>query len=317
MRNIRGIDIELLVTLEALLTECNVTHVARRLHLSQPTVSVRLGKLRHLFGDPLLTPGVRGMRPTTRGLALLAPLREALSGVERMLSAQTPFDPAMTELTWRVVASDYAQHAILIPVLAQLRRDAPGVRVAVYATVPAEIGRMAERGDIDIALTTTDIAPQSLRSTILFAERYQFIARKGHPMLPGKGPITSAQFRALDHIVVSPGGGGFRGPTDVLLEVRRHKRRVVLSVPHFLLVPELVRRSDLVAMLPARLLEGQNQGLQLREAPVQPAGYEMAMSWHERVHVDPAHVWLRAQVIAAVSQAGAQPPRARRVDRTR
>jgi DNA-binding transcriptional LysR family regulator len=99
MRNIRGIDIELLVTLEALLTECNVTHVARRLHLSQPTVSVRLGKLRHLFGDPLLTPGVRGMRPTTRGLALLAPLREALSGVERMLSAQTPFDPAMTELT--------------------------------------------------------------------------------------------------------------------------------------------------------------------------------------------------------------------------
>jgi hypothetical protein len=69
--------------------------------------------------------------------------------------------------------------------------------------------------------------------------------------------------------------------------------------------------------LPARLLEGQNQGLQLREAPVQPAGYEMAMSWHERVHVDPAHVWLRAQVIAAVSQAGAQPPRARRADRTR
>ena len=70
MPNIRGIDIELLVTLEALLTECNVTHVARRLHLSQPTVSVRLGKLRNLFADPLLTPGARGMRPTTRGLTL-------------------------------------------------------------------------------------------------------------------------------------------------------------------------------------------------------------------------------------------------------
>jgi DNA-binding transcriptional LysR family regulator len=67
MRNIRGIDIELLVTLEALLTACNVTHVARQLHLSQPTVSVRLGKLRNLFADPLLTPGPRGMRPTTRG----------------------------------------------------------------------------------------------------------------------------------------------------------------------------------------------------------------------------------------------------------
>ena len=310
MRNIRGIDIELLVTLEALLAECNVTHVARRLHLSQPTVSVRLGKLRHLFADQLLTPGARGMRPTTRGLELLGPLREALSGVERMLSAQTPFDPARTELTWRVVASDYAQHAILMPLLAQLRRRAPGVRVAVYTPVPAEIARMAERGDIDVAFTTTDITPENLRSTKLFAERYQFIARKRHPSL-GKGPLTLDQFCALDHLIVSPEGGGFKGPTDVLLAARRHKRRVVLSVPHFLSAPELVRRSDMVAMLPERLLDGRSQGLQLRDAPVQPPGFEMAMSWHERVHVDPAHAWLRAQVIATVSQTGAPRSRAR------
>jgi DNA-binding transcriptional LysR family regulator len=303
MRNIRGIDLDLLVTLEALLTHGNVTQVARRLHLSQPTVSVRLGKLRHLFADPLLTPGPRGMRPTARGLALLAPLREALGGVERMLGAQAPFDPASTELTWRVAASDYAQHAILLPLLAQLRRRAPGVRVAVHATVPAEIARMAERGDIDVALTTAEIAPQSLRRTILFTERYQFVARQRHPQLR-KGPVTLAQFCALDHVVVSPEGGGFKGPTDVLLEARGHRRRVVLSVPHFLSVPELVRGSDMVAMLPARLLEGHSQGLQRRDAPIQPPGYEMAMSWPERVHLDLAHAWLRAQVIAAVAQTG-------------
>ncbi len=293
-----------------MLTECNVTHVSRRLHLIQPTVSVRLGKLRHLFADPLLTPGARGMRPTTRGLELLGPLREALGGVERMLSAQTPFDPARTELTWRVVASDYAQHAILLPLLAHLRRRAPGMRVAVYAPVPAEIARMAERGDIDIAFTTTEIAPERMRSTVLFAERYRFIARKRHPLL-GKGPITSAQFCGLDHVVVSPEGGGFKGPTDVLLAARRQKRRVVVSVPHFLSVPDLVRRSDMVAMLPERLLDGRSQGLQLRDAPVQPPGFEMAMSWHERVHLDPAHAWLRAQVMAAVSQAAVPQSRAR------
>ncbi len=239
------------------------------------------------------------MRPTTRGLELLAPLREALSGVERMLSAETPFDPAKTELTWRVAASDYAQHAILMPVLAHLRRHAPGVRVAVYAPVPAEIARMAERGDIDVAFITADIVPEGLRSTILFAERYQFVARKRHPLL-GKGPITSAQFCALDHVLVSPEGGGFKGATDVLLEARRHKRRVVLSVPHFLSAPEIVRRSDMVA---------RSHGLQLRDAPIQPPGFEMAMSWHERVHVDPAHAWLRAQVVAAVSQVDAPQPR--------
>jgi DNA-binding transcriptional LysR family regulator len=250
------------------------------------------------------------MRPTTRGLELLAPLREALSGVERMLSTQTPFDPARTEMTWRVVASDYSQHAILLPLLTRLRRDAPGVRVAVYTPVPAEIARIAERGDIDVALTTAEIVPESLRSTILFTERYQFIARTRHPLL-GKGAITLTQYCALDHMVVSPEGGGFKGPTDVLLEARRHKRRVVLSVPHFLSVPELVRHSDMVAMLPARLLKGRSEGLQLRDAPVQPPGFEMAMSWHERGHLDPAHAWLRAQIMAAVSQVAAPQPRAR------
>ncbi|WP_266158110.1 LysR family transcriptional regulator [Dyella silvatica] len=301
MRNIRGIDLELLLTLEALLTECNVTRVAQRLHLSQPTVSVRLGKLRRLFADPLLVSGPRGMRPTARGLELLAPLRDALSGVERMLSAQTPFDPASSDLTWRVAASDYAQCAILMPLLTHLRRHAPGIRSAVHPLIPAEVARMAERGDIDAAFSTTDTVPESLRSVTLFAESYQFIARKHHPLL--KGTPTLAQFCALDHVLVSPTGGGFKGPTDVLLEARRRKRRVVLSVPHFLLVPDLVRQSDMVAMLPARLLKGHSQGLQLLDSPIQPPGYDMAMSWHERVHADTAHAWLREQVIQAVTQA--------------
>jgi len=306
MRNIRGIDIELLLTLEALLTDCNVTHVARRLHLSQPTVSVRLGKLRQLFDDPLLVSGPRGMRPTTRGLELLAPLRDALSGMERMLNAQTPFDPGKTELTWNIAASDYGQHAILMPVLAHLRRCAPGMRIAVHAIVPGEIARLAERGAIDVAFTTSDIVPESLRHTTLYTEHYQLIARKRHPLL--NGSPTLAQFCTLDHVLVSPDGGGFKGPTDVLLEARRRKRRVVLSVPHFLLVPELVRNSDMVAMLPSRILEGRTQGLQLLDAPVQPPCFEMAMSWHERIHADAAHTWLRSQIIQAVSQRSASTP---------
>jgi DNA-binding transcriptional LysR family regulator len=299
MPNIRGIDLELLVTLEALLTDCNVTRVARRLHLSQPTVSVRLGKLRRLFDDPLLVSGPRGMQPTKRGLALLGPLRDAMRGVERMLSAQTPFDPATAAFTWRVAASDNAQFAILMPVMQRLRKFAPGIRVAVHALVPDAVAGMAERGDIDTALMSGDIVPENLRSRTLYAEQYRMLARKPHPLL--KGPVTLATFCQLDHIVVSPEGGGFKGPTDVLLEARRRKRNVVLSVPHFLLVPDLVRQSDMVAMLPSRLLTKSMQGLQVLDAPVQPPGFDMAMAWHERVHADPAQVWLRGQVVDAVS----------------
>jgi DNA-binding transcriptional LysR family regulator len=299
MTNIRGIDLELLVTLEALLTDGNVTRVARRLHLSQPTVSVRLGKLRRLFDDPLLVAGPRGMQPTARGVALLGPLRDALHGVERMLSAETPFDPATASLTWRVAASDNAQFAILMPVMKRLRRLAPGIRVAVHALVPAAVAAMAERGDIDIALLSADIVPQNLRSRTLYTEEYRMLARKPHPLL--NGPVTLATFCQLDHIVVSPEGGGFKGPTDTLLEARRRKRRVVLSVPHFLLVPDLVRQSDMVAMLPARLLARPMQGLQVLDPPLQPPGFDMAMAWHERMHADPAQAWLRGQVVAAVS----------------
>jgi len=234
------------------------------------------------------------MRPTARGLALLAPLREALGGLERMLSAQTPFDPSSTELTWRLAASDYAQYAILTPLLARLRGLAPHARVAVRAMVPNQVARQAENGDIDLAFTTADEAPESLRGAHLFAERYQFIARKHHPLL--ERPPTLAQFCALDHVLVSPDGGGFKGAADVLLEARGRKRRVAVSVPSFLMVPELLRRSDMVAFLPARLLEGRMQGLQAIDAPVQPPGYDMRMVWHERAHADPAQAWLRAQV---------------------
>ena len=300
MRNIRGIDLELLVTLEALLAECNVTRVARRLHLSQPTVSVRLGKLRRLFDDPLLVSGPRGMRPTARGLELMAPLRAALSGVERMLSAQTPFDPANAELTWRVAASDYGQYAVLMPALARVRSQAPGIRVAVHNLVPGSIADLTERGDIDLAFMTSESVPESLRRTRLFTESYQLIARKRHPKL--KGPLSLPAYCQLDHILVSPEGGGFKGATDILLEARHRKRNVVVSVPHFLLIPELVRRSDMVAMLPSRLLEGRTQGLQIVDSPIQPPGYDMAMSWHERVHADPAQAWLREQIVQAVSQ---------------
>ncbi|GLQ49849.1 LysR family transcriptional regulator [Dyella flava] len=299
MRNIRGIDLELLVTLEALLTECNVTRVARRLHLSQPTVSVRLGKLRRLFDDPLLVSGPRGMQPTRRGLGLLPHLQDALGGVQRMLNTQTPFDPATAVFTWRVAASDNAQYAVLAPTMRRLRRFAPGICVAVHALVPNAVAGLTERGDIDAVLMSADMVPESLRSTKLYTEHYCMLARKGHPRL--QGPLTLAAFCQLEHIVVSPEGGGFKGPTDILLEARGRKRRVVLSVPHFLLVPDLVRQSDMVALLPSRLLRGHLQGLQIWEAPVQPPRFDMMMAWHERVHADPAQAWLREQVVNAVS----------------
>ncbi|WP_046995619.1 LysR family transcriptional regulator, partial [Pseudomonas aeruginosa] len=123
MINLRRLDLNLLVTLDVLLTEHNVTRAAERLNFSQPSVSVHLAKLRAIFDDPLLLPGPRGMRPTARAEELREPLRLALEALEQAVAPAAPFDPTQSRHTWRVAATDYAESAILLPILASLRRQ--------------------------------------------------------------------------------------------------------------------------------------------------------------------------------------------------
>jgi DNA-binding transcriptional LysR family regulator len=296
--NLRRVDLNLLVTLEALLTERNVTRAAKRLHLSQPSVSVQLRKLRHIFSDPLLAPGPGGMLPTTRGQALLQPLRTALSDMRRVLEPQPRFDPATADITWQVAAADYAEYAILMPLLADMGEAAPGVRIAVREAAHSRMIRQLESGTIDLGLLALEAAPERLHSRVLFKEHYVLVARKRHPALKRK--LTVDTFSRLEYVVVSPEGGGFRGITDTILESRGRKRRVVLSVPHFLFVPEVVARTDLVAMLPFRLVKDRSDHIQVVVPPLPIPPYEMAMIWHERSHLDPAHMWLRDQVSRAL-----------------
>jgi DNA-binding transcriptional LysR family regulator len=297
MNNLRRLDLNLLITLDVLLAEHNVTRAAQRLNFSQPSVSVHLAKLRDIFGDPLLLPGPRGMRPTARADELREPLRQALEALERAVSPATPFDPAEASHTWRVAAADYGEATVLLPALAGLRVAAPGTRLAVVQLFPSRIAKQAEQGEIDLALHTSEEAPPGMRRRVLFAEHYVLVGRAGHPRL--QKPPTREQFCELDHVIVSPDGGGFFGITDSVLAEAGLVRRVVLSVPHFLFVISVLASTDLVAMLPSRLVRN-SSGLQVVEPPVDIPGYEMAMLWHERSHRDPAHQWLREYIMDAL-----------------
>jgi len=259
---------------------------------------VHLAKLREIFGDPLLLPGPRGMRPTARAESLREPLRQALAALEAAVAPSSPFDPAQADHTWRVAATDYGESTIVLPALSTIRAAAPGTRLAVLDMVPASIARQAEQGEIDLAFHTSDGAPPGLRRRALFTERYVLVGRAGHPRL--KRRPTLAQFAELEHVMVSPDGGGFFGVTDTALAAAGATRRVVLSVPHFLFVRAVLERTDLVAMLPERLVRD-TVTLEVVEAPVEVPGYEMSMLWHERAHRDPAHQWLRECVAQATS----------------
>ncbi|WJV52723.1 LysR family transcriptional regulator [Prodigiosinella aquatilis] len=297
MTNIRRLDLNLLLTLDALLEEHNVTRAALRLNLSQPSVSVQLAKLRDIFGDPLLLPGPRGMKPTARADELRQPLRQALESLEHAILPSAPFDPAMATQTWCVAASDYSESTILQPALSGLRSAAPGTRLAIVETVPSRIARQAEQGEIALAFHSSGGAPSGLRRRVLFAERYVLVSRANHPRLEKRPSLE--QFCALDHVIVSPDGGGFQGITDNMLSTMGLTRRVVLSVPHFLFVLSVLANTDLVAMLPSRLVRN-NSLLQVVEPPLEVPGFEMFMLWHERLHRDPGHQWLREFIAASV-----------------
>nr|WP_315252313.1 LysR family transcriptional regulator [uncultured Duganella sp.] len=293
MNNLRRLDLNLLVTLDVLLAEHNVTRAAERLNFSQPSISVHLAKLRDIFGDPLLLPGPRGMRPTARAEELRAPLRLALEALGHAIAPAAPFDPALAQHTWRVAATDYGESTILLPAMAGLRRAAPGTRMAVLELAPPHITRQAEQGLIDLALHIAEDAPHELRHRLLFKERYVLAGRADHPRL--KRRPTLKQFCQLEHVIVSPNGGGFTGITDQALAHAGLTRRVVLSVPHFLFVMSALSSTDLVAMVPERLVRN-NPALRVVAPPVEMPGYEMAMLWHERSHRDPAHQWLRDHI---------------------
>lgn len=298
MDNLRRIDLNLLVTLETLLTERSVTRAAKRLHLSQPSVSVQLRKLREIFSDPLLSPAPGGMLPTTRAQALLPAIRSALAEVRRVVSHSGAFDPKMAQITWQIAGADYAAHAMVLPLLTRLRRLAPGIRVSIRQASHAKMIKQLDSGAIDLAFLAMDTLPTHLHHRILYKENYVLIASKGHPALKRK--LTLETFCELEHIVVSPDGGGFKGVTDAMLESRGRKRRVTLSTQHFLFVPEVVAQTDLVAMAPHRLVKDRTDRLQILSPPLAIPSYDMAMIWHERSHVDTAHAWLREQVQLAL-----------------
>ncbi|WP_122585971.1 LysR family transcriptional regulator [Pseudomonas viridiflava] len=301
MRNtLRRLDLNLLVTLDALLSEQNVTRAARLLNLAQPTVSLQLGRLREILDDPLLLPGPRGMSPTERARELRGPLREALVALEGALSPGAPFDPALSSQTWRVAASDYATTALIWPSLASLRRLAPNTRLALLNKHPVSLASDLENGQLDLALHTRDEAPPKLRQRSLFHERYVLAGRRDHPALATR--LSLKAFCGLEHAVMSPNGAGFVGSTDQALAAKGLERRVVLSVPNFNSLVSALAHSDLVAVVPERLVRDE-PALIVQEPPLAIPGFEMLMLWPERLHRDPAHIWLR-DLIASTQTAG-------------
>lgn len=297
--DIRRLDFNLLKALDVLLDERNVTRAAERLALTQPAVSGMLTRLRESFDDPLFVRAQRGMVPTTRALALAEPVKRLLSDIESLLQPQA-FDPPTARMTVTVASTDYALRAVVVPFLSAVREQAPNIRVAVQPVDNQALLAQFDRGEVDLALVTPDVTGHGLHAHALFEERYVCVMRAGHPDATA-GALTLERFCALDHVLVSPAGGAFHGVTDEALARVGKTRRVTVSVTSFLVLPEILKVSDLIAVVPQRLVLGRDD-LVIMKPPLHIQGFGKSVAWHERTHHDPGHHWLRSLLIEVCAQ---------------
>jgi DNA-binding transcriptional LysR family regulator len=291
MRDIRTLDLNLLKAFNALIEERNVTRAAARLALTQPAMSGMLTRLRSSFDDPLFARTQRGIVPTARAVELAGPVKQVLGEIEALLRPRA-FDPLAANFTLSLAATDYALRAVVVPFLTTLRTRAPNIRVVVRPIDEDRLRTQFERGDLDLALLTPETTPPDLHIRRLFDELYVCAMRSGHPNAKGR-TLSLDRFCALDHALVSYAGDNFTGPTDAALAKLGRRRRVSLSVASFLILPEALRATDMVAVVPRRLVAGID-GLALLKPPLDIPGFTKIAAWHDRTHRDPGHRWIRA-----------------------
>lgn len=294
--DIRTMDLNLLRAFDALMDERSVTRAASRLALTQPAVSGLLNRLRECFDDPLFVRSQRGVVPTPRALALAVPVKRVLADIDALLQPDV-FDPVRAEMTVTIAASDYTLRAVIVPFIELLRQRAPGLRVRVQPVVDAQISSQLERGDVDVVLMRPESCPPGLHARHLLEDTYVCAMRTDHPEAR-EATMTLERFCNLDHALVSLSGDPFRGATDEALIRMGRTRRVVLSVASFLVLPEALKKSDLVAIAPRRLVEYVD-GVCFMDPPVDLPGVTIVAAWHERTHRAPAHQWLRTRLVEA------------------
>lgn len=289
--DLHGFDLNLLVALNALLSERSVTNAGRRVHLSQSAMSGVLARLRRAFNDDLLVPGRGGMTLTPLAEALVDPVNEILRKVEHTLSTYVRFDPASSRRMFTVAASDYAVTVLLTPALRELHRQAPTVSVAI---VPLRDGMESlEDKQIDLLVLPRAYVPPSRTPELLFDDVFTGIVASDHPTVGGR--LSAEQYRSLGHVIVSFAQDRRVSIDDFAIAEAGLDRRVDVVAPSFHSLPALVVGTERVATIQARLakLLASVYPIRIVDLPIELPVLEEMLLWHPRFDRDPGHTWFR------------------------
>lgn len=296
------LDLNLLVALDALLRERSVTRAARRVGLTQPSMSRALGRLRAMLGDALFVRSGRGLVPTPRALALQPELGGALERLATAVAEQRPFDPASAERTFHVSTADYGM-AILAPlVTARLFGQAARLRLVLHAQSAGDDEALVD-GRLDVLLVPRRPSTPGCVWTKLLSDELVCLVRRDHPAIGAE--LSLAQYGSLGHVFVSP-TLATAGVADQALGRRGLRRHVAVVVPSFLVAPVIAAESDLIATVPSRIAKLLVGRLPVRSFPVplELPPVTVSMAWHERMRRDPAHAWFRRLLVSELGRGG-------------
>lgn len=294
-----NVDLNLLVALDALLIERNVTRAAARLSVGQPAMSASLARLRKHFDDPLLARSGRGYVLTTVAESLVDPVRAAVVAADAVLGRNRDFDPTAERRTFTIIASDYVSLVLLRPFLADIATAAPGITIAIQH-IGADNDERLRRGSADLLIFPGELNRElaDLPRTELFSDRFVLVADRDNPDLIGG--VDLDRFADLHYLSLT---GGQPALVESQLDAQGVVRRSEVLTESFLAAPLMVLGTRLVAVVQERLAEfiAAGSSLHIMDPPFPLRPLTEVMWWNLRTTDDPAHRWLRQSLLQCAS----------------
>jgi DNA-binding transcriptional LysR family regulator len=305
MKNLRTVDLNLLVAFEALMHERNVTRAADRIGLAQPSMSNALARLRAAFKDELFVATPKQMRPTRRALALAGPIVEALQKIRLALDPDRPFDPSTTARCFRLAGTNHANVTLITPIVEIMRCEAPLANLFIKAMTHRQTTHALEEGDIDLAIGVISELPRSVACRPLLTDRAVCLAQRGHLALTGG--LTLRALIELPHVRAALSENPVE-EVDVALAQKGLERRFAMVVPGYLAVAAVVANSTMIGIVPENLARplAARAELAVHELPLELPSWTMSLLWSKRAENDPGLCWLRDRILATFAEPGSQ-----------
>ena len=293
--NLASFDLNLLVAFDALMEERNVTRAGQKIGLSQPAMSAVLKRLRAMTQDELFERSGDGMRPTARAIELAGPIRDALQQIQATLDPRA-FDPTRMKRMFRIATNDLGAALILPPLCEKLKLWSESINFEFLFAEGDRAIELLQSGIADVAMGPYSNKYDQLQSALLYEAPFACALRIGHP-LSGR-PMTLEEFAATPQIVVSQRGDPAPAIDNMLAEAGL-KRRVAFTMPHYLAVPFLLARTDLIAIIPTKLIErfGETEKVQTADAPFARHKVKTSLLWTQGATNSSANSWLRSEII--------------------